>query len=114
MGWSTVINKDTIPSIPSKSQGKWLEERDILFNSKIIVNWTNVYCLSFLYTRESKLRVFQFKFLHRKIIKNEMYKIGIKKERDSCSFCEEQKETLVNLFSTHTQNVWKSIFEWIS
>lgn len=73
-----------------------------------------MYCLSFLYTRESKLRVFQFKFLDRKIAPNDfLYKIGIK-ERVSCSFCEEQKENLVHLFSIHTQNFWKSIFEWIS
>ena len=85
-------------------------------NLSIIVNWENTYCLSFLCTRESKLRAFQFKFLHRKIAKNDfLYKIGIK-QTDSCSFCEEQKETLVHLFWTckYAQNFWKSMFKWIS
>ena len=103
-------------SIPSRSQGKWLEERDIHCNLSIIVNWENTYCLSSLCTRESKLRAFQFKFLHRKIATNDfLYKIGIK-QTDSCSFCEEQKETLVRLFWTcrYTQNFWKSMFEWMS
>ena len=103
-------------SIPSRSQGKWLEERDIHCNLSIIVNWENTYCLSSLCTRESKLRAFQFKFLHRKIATNDfLCKIGIK-QTDSCSFCEEQKETLVHLFWTcrYTQNFWKSMFEWMS
>ena len=97
-------------SIPSRSQGKWLEERDIHCNLSIIVNWENTYCLSSLCTRESKLRAFQFKFLHRKIATNDfLYKIGIK-QTDCCSFCEEQKETLVHLFWTckYTQKFWKS------
>ena len=93
-----------------------MEERDIHCNLSIIVNWENTYCLSSLCTRESKLRAFQFKFLHRKIATNDfLYKIGIK-QTDSCSFCEEQKETLVHLFWTcrYTQNFWKSMFEWMS
>ena len=66
-------------STPSRSQGKWLEERDMYCNLSIIVNWENTYCLSFLCTRESKLRGFQFKFLRRKIATNDfLYKIRIK------------------------------------
>ena len=61
--YECLINKKA--SIPSRSQGKWLEERDIHCNLSIIVNWENTYCLSSLCTRE--LRAFQFKFLHRKI-----------------------------------------------
>ena len=36
--------------------------------------------------------------------------------KHSCSFCEEQKETLIHLFLTckYTQNFWKSMFKWIS
>ena len=88
-------------STPSRSQGKWLEERDMHCNLSIIVNWENTYCLSFMCTRESKLiERFQFKFLRRKIATNDfLYKIGIK-QTDSCSFCEEQKETLIHLFWT--------------
>ena len=75
--YECLINKKA--SIPSRSQGKWLEERDIQCNLSIIVNWENTYCLSSLCTRESKLRAFQFKFLHRKIATNDfLYKIGIK------------------------------------
>ena len=100
-----------------KESGKVVErERHIHFNLSITVNWENTYCLSSLCTKESKLRAFQFKLLYRKIATNAfLYKIGIK-QTDSCSFCEEQKETLVHLFWTckYTQNFWKDMFEWIS
>ena len=112
--YECLINKKA--SIPSKSQEKWLKERDLYCNLSIIVNWENTYCLSSLCTRESKLRALQFKFLHRKISTNDfLYKIDIK-QTDSCSFCDETKETLVHLFWTCkcTQNFWKSMFEWIS
>ena len=95
-------------SIPSRSQGKWLEESSKL--GKIRTAYSS------LCTRESKLWAFQFKFLHRKIATNDiLYKIGIK-QTYSCSFCQEQKETLIHLFWTckHTQNFWNGMFEWIS
>ena len=37
-------------SIPPRSQGKWLEDRDIHCNLSIIVNWKNTYCLSFIFS----------------------------------------------------------------
>ena len=107
----TVTDNNDNFTIDGRSQGNWLEERDIHCYLSIIVNWENTYCLSSLCTRESKLRAFQFKFLHRKIATNDfLYKIGIK-QIDSCSFCEEQKEALVHLFWTckYTPNFWKSM-----
>ena len=101
-------------SIPLQSQGKWLSEKDIVGNST--VNCQNAYYLPFLCTRETKLRVFQFKFLHRRIATNDfLCKIGIK-QVDSCSFCEETTETLVHLFwkCKYTQAFWKKVLEWMS
>jgi len=62
---------------PLQSQEKWLSEGDIVGNST--VNWRNSYSLRFLCTRETKLRVFQFKFLHRRKATNDfLCKTGIK------------------------------------
>ena len=100
--------------IPLQSQEKWLSEKDIGGNST--VNWQNAYYLPFLCTRETKLRVFQFKFLHRRIATNDfLCKIDIK-QVDSCSFCEETTETLVHLFwnCKYTQAFWKKLLEWMS
>ena len=70
-----------------------------------------------LCTRET--RVFQFKFLHRRIATNDfLCKIGIK-QVDSCSFCEET--TVLKLWSTcfGTANIPKQTYpslllEWMS
>ena len=101
-------------SKPLQSQQKWLAERDLVGNST--VNWRNAYYLPFHCTRETKLRVFQFKFLHRRIATNDfLCKISIK-QVDSCSFCGESTETLVHLFwnCKYTQAFWKKVLEWIS
>ena len=101
-------------SIPLQSQEKWLSEKDIVGHST--VNWRNAYYLPFRCTRETKLRVFQFKFLHRRIATNEfLCKIGIQ-EVDSCSVYEETTETLVHLFwnCQQTQAFWKKLLEWMS
>ena len=94
-------------STPLPSQVKWLSKKKIVGNST--VNWRNAYYLPFLCTRETKLRVFQFKFLHRRIATIDfLCKIGIK-QADSCSFCGEATETLVHLFwnCKHTKAFWK-------
>ena len=85
-------------SIPLQSPEIWLSEKDIVGNST--ANWRNAYYLPFLCTRETKLRVFQFKFLHRRIATNDcLCKIGIK-QVDSCSFCEETTELWSTCFGT--------------
>ena len=96
-----------------KSQGKWLAE-DLFSN--VQVNWENTYQLPFLCTTETKLRVFQFKFLHRRVATNDfLLKIG-KKETDSCSFCAGSPETLTHLFwhCRSTQTFWNNVSQWTS
>ena len=100
-------------SSPVKSQGKWLAE-DLFSN--VQVNWENTYQLPFLCTTETKLRVFQFKFLHRRVATNDfLLKIG-KKETDSCSFCAGSPETLTHLFwhCRSTQSFWNNVSQWTS
>ena len=96
-----------------KSQGKWLAE-DLFSN--VQVNGENTYQLPFLCTTETKLRVFQFKFLHRRVATNDfLLKIG-KKETDSCSFCAGSPETLTHLFwhCRSTQTFWNNVSQWTS
>ena len=77
------------------------------------MNWENTYQLPFLFTMETKLRVFQFKFLHRKIATNDfLLKIG-KKETDSCSFCADSPETLF-WDCRSTQTFWNNVSQWNS
>ena len=55
-------------SIPCKSQEKWLTDCNVCdFHT---IDWGKSYTLVFLCTNESKLCVFQFKLLHRKLATN--------------------------------------------
>ena len=90
-----------VASIPHKSQSKWLSD----CNSKSVnyIDWRSSYSLAFLCTRESKLRTFQCKFLHRRIATNSyLFKIGIASD-NLCSFCKKSPETILHLF-------WECIF----
>ena len=52
------------------------------------------YSLAFLCTKETKLREFQFKLLHRRIATNDfLHKIGLK-PNESCAYCGETTENL--------------------
>ena len=97
-------------SSPVKSQGKWLAE-DLFSN--VQVNWENTYQLPFLCTTETKLRVFQFKFLHRRVATTDFV---LKRKTDSCSFCAGSPETLTHLFwhCRSTQTFWNNVSQWTS
>ena len=65
---------------------------------------------------ETKLRVFQFKFLRKRVATNDfLLKIG-KKETDSCSFCAGSPETLTHLIwhCRSTQTCWNNVSQWTS
>ena len=103
-----------IASVPHKSQSRWLS--DCNCHSVDYIDWRSSYGLAFLCTRESKLRTFQFKFLHRRIATNSyLFKIGIASD-NLCSFCKERKETILHLFweCTFVQAFWNEIKQWMS
>ena len=71
--------------------------------------------LPFWCSKETKLREFQFKLLHRRIATNDfLYKIGIK-QSDSCTFCGEATENLVHLLWSfkYSNAFWKACYQWI-
>ena len=83
-------------SIPYKSQEKRLADcKSCGFDT---IDWSKSYTVAFLCTNESKLRVFQFKLLHRKLAtKCFLFRIGIT-PNDQCGFCKASSETLLHLF----------------
>ena len=102
-----------IATIPIKSNNKWVLD---LANFDIKeVDWEKTYILSFLCTKETKLRIFQFKLLHRRIATNSfLYKIEVK-DTDKCSFCKSENECLKHLFWDYTivNEFWNELRTWI-
>ena len=79
------------------------------------VDWEKTYTLPFLCTKETKLRIFQFKLLHRRIATNSfLCKIGVK-DTDKCSFCKSETESLIHLFwdCTIVKEFWNKVRNWI-
>ena len=80
-----------------------------------MLSWRRTYSLAFLCTKETKLREFQFKLLHRRIATNDfLHKIGLK-PNESCTFCGETTENLIHLFwkCKHTWTFWEETHRWI-
>ena len=81
---------------PKTSQEKWA--RDVEIVNVEDMQWETIYMRSFNCTKSTKLRNFQFKLLHRRIVTNSFsHKIAIK-NRNNCTFCEVERETLFHLF----------------
>ena len=63
-------------------------------------DWDTGYRSFFLCTKISKLIVFQFKLLHRRLVTNSfLTKINLK-DNEQCTFCQNDMETLIHLFWT--------------
>ena len=81
---------------PISSQQKW--QQDIDTDQK--VNWKAVYQLASHCTKSSKLIVFNFKFLHRRLSTNSfLHKLGFT-DSEKCTFCLNETEHLLHLFWT--------------
>ena len=114
LAYKMLIKQIASTGIPFKSQSKWLS--DCNSQSEDYIDWRSTYGLAFLCTRESKLRTFQFKFLHRRIATNSYsFKVGITSD-NLCSFCKEHPETMMHLFweGIFVQAFWNGIKQWMS
>lgn len=62
----------------------------------------------------TKLRDFQFRFLHRKIFTNYILKIWGKVDSDRCTFCLDEYETIEHLFfyCNITKAFWVKLASW--
>ena len=93
---------------------KWTA--DCMLESDNSINWKVVYRTPFLCTKISKLIVFQFKLLHKRLATNTfLTKINIK-DNEQCNFCRKEKETLIHLFWTcsETNLFWQDFKQWLT
>ena len=78
------------------------------------LNWTFIYSLPRICTVSTKLRNFQFKFLHRRIATNSfLFKIRIS-DTALCYFCKTDEETLIHLYleCSVTKTFWQCVKEF--
>jgi len=81
---------------PEKSQEKWV--KDCALEEVEDFSWRSIYLLRRVCALSTKIRNFQFKFLHRRIALNSfLSKIGIS-ETVLCYLGKTDKETLIHLF----------------
>ena len=75
------------------------------------LDWESIYVLPRICTLSTKLRNFQFKFLHRRIATNSfLFKMKLS-ETNLCRFCQSEQETLLHLFweCPITEAFWNSV-----
>ena len=97
---------------PIDAQRKWAT--DCVLDANDNIDWSTVYQTPFLSTRITKLIVFQFKLLHRRLATNSfLTKINLK-DNEQCTFCQNDKETLIHLFWTCsvTTLFWQGFKQW--
>ena len=101
-------------SSPRKSQEKWCVDCSLQCSKTI--DWEMAYKLPFCSTKATKLIIFQFKLLHRRLATNDfLNKIGIR-ENDICTFCRTKKESLFHSFWScgETSCFWQGFMKWLA
>ena len=101
-------------SSPRRSQEKWSADCNLQCSKTI--DWEMAYKLPFYSTKATKLIIFQFKLLHRRLATNDfLNKIGIR-ENDICTFRRTEKESLFHLFWTcsETSSFWRDFMKWLA
>jgi len=99
---------------PGKSQEKW--SADCSFQCSKTIDWEMAYKLPFCNSKDTKLIIFLFKLLHRRLATNDfLNKTGIK-DNDVCTFCRTEKETLSHLFWSccETYCLWQGFMKWLA
>ena len=98
---------------PVNSQTKW--SVDCMIEENETIDWKTAYKLPFQCTKISKLLVFQFKLLHRRLATNNFFKKINLNDNDLCSFCQLEEETLIHLFwnCTVTSSFWDNFKQWL-
>ena len=105
-----IANKQTRPN---RSQGKWDGEWEL--DNQDNIDGQSVYQSPFRYTKNSKLIIFQFKLLHRRLATNNYLKKISLKEDNIGTFCKTEAESLIPLFWSCriTSCFWHSFNQWL-
>ncbi len=103
--WST-------PYIPT-ALNTWSEKFPNLFKEITLDDWKNIFTLSFISTRETKVQSFQYRLLHRAIPCN-VWLHNIKMRNNSiCSYCDcEDSIHHFLIYCDKAKQFWRSWVKW--
>jgi len=75
------------------------------------LEWNKIFNLSYMTTRDSQLRWFQIKLLHRLIPTNRYLHMRRLKDNAYCTFCDSEEENLMHLFwnCRFSMSLWKDL-----
>ena len=94
------------------SESKWNQITDSEIDTK---TWTNIYANPSKVTKEFKLRMLQFKIIHRILPLNPwLFKCKLANNKN-CTFCHINIETIEHIFSECiiVQNIWLRLYDWL-
>ena len=99
-------------SKPEKAERKWEE----LTNTQISeTEWQSLYTIPYKSTKETRLRSFQIKIMHRVIPLNSWLFKSKLSVTPNCDFCLTHKETIEHIFweCNISKNIWFKLKEWL-
>ena len=87
---------------------------DCMLETQENIDWNTVYRTPFQCTKITKPIVFQFKLLHRRLATNSFLTEINLKDNEQCTFCQNDKETLIHLFWTCEVSIlfWQGFKQW--
>ena len=99
--------------INTKHLNKW--ESDLGMNLETLIQWQDRFKRIYKATLDTKIRTFQFKFIHRRIATNKfLYRIGVKSS-PTCNFCRHESQDLMHLFfhCSAVKTFWNEVNKWL-
>ena len=105
--YKMLTNNNIVPT----AQAKWHAKLNIHTNFK----WSTVYLLVHKTTKDTQIKWFQLRLLHRILATNTyLFKIGIKDD-ELCTFCKILPESLEHLFweCPISKAFWEELTDWI-
>ena len=107
-GCKSIYNHLVTNNIKPLCYQKW--ETELGLDQEL--NWEGMFTKQIKVTIDSNLRWLQFRLMHRILATNSLLLKMKLSENDKCTFCREEKESLLHLFweCSHTHKFWNDVF----